>query len=301
MVLTNAIASLINSLIGMMPARTIVMPITKQSAAAMGLSAGSPVCVSFKANAVHVIRCGVGHWMSVETAGLPYHLAADEYAARATVQKAREIMGTIEMMEAREARQRELARREEVVAIDRNKAEQFRKDSELLLMMFDELTTSDIAPIKRGFLLQDLLNRTFNLHEIVVFKSFQRNEGAEQNDGAFKVEGWHYLMECRWRKKLSDTQELDGLKGKIGRSGKQTMGLFLSINRWSDNVPHLLKQNPDKSILLMDGYDLRSVLYTPLDLKLRDFILAKAAKLSLDAEPFYSVKEYLIDLKDRHT
>jgi len=53
MVLTIAIASLINSLIGMMPARIIVMLITKQSAAAMGLSAGSPVCVSFKAYAVH--------------------------------------------------------------------------------------------------------------------------------------------------------------------------------------------------------------------------------------------------------
>ena len=53
MVLTIAIASLINSLIGMMPARTIIMPITKRSAAARGLSAGSPVWVSFKADAVH--------------------------------------------------------------------------------------------------------------------------------------------------------------------------------------------------------------------------------------------------------
>jgi len=53
MVLSTAIASLINSLIGMMPTRTIVMLITKQSAAAMGLSAGSPICVSFKAAAVH--------------------------------------------------------------------------------------------------------------------------------------------------------------------------------------------------------------------------------------------------------
>jgi molybdopterin-binding protein len=58
MVLTIAIASLINSLIGMTPARAIVMLITKRSAAAMGLSAGSPVCVPFKAAAVHMIRQG---------------------------------------------------------------------------------------------------------------------------------------------------------------------------------------------------------------------------------------------------
>src|SRR6266487_6331603 len=43
-----------------------------------------------------------------------FHLADDEFAARATVQKAREVLGTIEMMEAREARQRELARKEEL-------------------------------------------------------------------------------------------------------------------------------------------------------------------------------------------
>ena len=80
------------------------------------------------------VQYGGWHCTSTGAAGLPYHLAADEYAARATVRKAREIMGTIEMMEAREARQRELARREEVAAIDRKKAEQFRKDSEPLLI-----------------------------------------------------------------------------------------------------------------------------------------------------------------------
>ena len=35
------------------------------------------------------------------------------------------------------------------------------------------------------------------------------------------------------------------------------MGVFLSVNGWSENVPQLLKQNSEKSILLMDGYDLR--------------------------------------------
>ena len=102
-------------------------------------------------------------------------------------------------------------------------------------------------------LLQDLLNRVFDLHQIPVVRSFVRNDGAEQIDGAFKLEGWHYIVECRWRKKLADIRELDGLKGQIDRSGKQTMGVFLSINGWSDNVPPLLKQNPDKSILLMEG------------------------------------------------
>src|SRR5689334_1593291 len=35
-----------------------------------------------------------------------FHLAENEFAARATVQKARELLGNIELMEAREAKQR---------------------------------------------------------------------------------------------------------------------------------------------------------------------------------------------------
>ena len=38
------------------------------------------------------------------------------------------------------------------------------------------------------------------------------------------------------------------------------MGLFLSVNGWSQHVVPLVKQNPDKSILLMEGFDLRTVL-----------------------------------------
>jgi hypothetical protein len=66
MILTIAIASLINSLIGMTPAHAIVMLITKQPAAAMELFAGSPVCVPFKAAAVDVMRGGHEAYRDVE-------------------------------------------------------------------------------------------------------------------------------------------------------------------------------------------------------------------------------------------
>jgi hypothetical protein len=222
-----------------------------------------------------------------------FHLADNEYAARATVQKAREVMGTIQLMEAREAEQRELARREELARLATEKQALFQKHSAILLMMFDELTKDTSDPQHRGFLLQELLTRLFDLHEIPVHKSFQRNDGGEQIDGAFKLEGWHYIVECRWRKKLADIRELDGLLGQVNRSGKQTMGLFLSINGWSENVAPLMKQNPDKTIFLMDGYDLRCVMERPLTLK--DFLSVKLSKLNLEGEPFYSARDYLAD------
>lgn len=219
-----------------------------------------------------------------------FHLAYDEYQARATVQKAREILGNIELMEAREKQQRDLARKEELARMERERADLFNRGLSLLLSMFDSLSSNSDTQ-KRGYMLEDLINRTFDLWEIPVYKSFKRNEGAEQIDGAFKIEGWYYLVECKWRQKLSDIRQLDGLKGQVDRSGKQSMGLFLSIEGWYENVPGLLKQNPDKSIILMDGYDFRMVLSGNADLK--DLILAKIGKLNLDAEPFYSVRDYI--------
>ncbi|HQE93480.1 MAG TPA: restriction endonuclease [Anaerolineae bacterium] len=166
----------------------------------------------------------------------------------------------------------------------------FKRQLELLLMMFDDLSKLD-DPQRRGFLLEDLLPRIFDLFSIPVIGSFRRNSGAEQIDGSFRLEGWHYLVECKWQEKLSDIRQLDSLYGKIARSGKQAMGMFLSINGWSSSVPSLLKQNPDKCIILMDGYDLRCVLSGQIDLQ--DFLLAKVGKLNDEGEPFLSAQQYL--------
>jgi hypothetical protein len=226
-----------------------------------------------------------------------FDLADDEFAARATVQKAIELMNNIESIEAINIRQDELTKKKEKEKREEEEKKTFRRESELLLMMFDEMSQSNNKQQNRGFLLQDFLTRVFNLYNITIQKNFQRNEGAEQIDGAFKLEGWHYLVECRWRCDPTNTRELDGLLGQIGRSGRQTMGLFLSINGWSENVPKLLKQNTEKSILLMDGYDLRTTLARQIDM--RAFINAKVSKLNLEAEPFFSVSDYLKELERR--
>jgi hypothetical protein len=164
--------------------------------------------------------------------------------------------------------------------------------SESLLRVFDEMAICS-EPLRRGYLLEDLLVRTFQLHQVDVVRSFKRNSGSEQIDAAFKLEGWHYLVECRWREKLADTRQVDGLRGQVQRSGKQTMGLFLSINGWSPHVPGNLKQNPDKSVLLMDGYDLRVVLEGRITL--RELLFAKLTHFNIEGEPFVSVTQIITD------
>ena len=67
------------------------------------------------------------------------------------------------------------------------------------------------------------------------------------------------------------------------------MGLFLSINGWSENVVPAMKQNPDKCIILMEGYDLRTVLANTIDL--RRLLKAKVRALNLDADPYFPVSK----------
>jgi hypothetical protein len=216
-----------------------------------------------------------------------YDLAQDEYKARAVVQKAREMAGVLAEADEREKVAHEKAAREraEQHKIDRESMQ--RKESALLLAQFDQASIDGDDPQSRGYLLQDLLTRLFVIHGIPVVRSFQRNSGAEQIDGAFELDGWHYIVECRWRAKLANIRELDGLYGQISRSGRQTMGLFLSINGWSEKLIAVMKQNPDKSILLMEGYDLRTVLAQSIDL--RRLLKAKIRALNLEAEPYFPV------------
>jgi hypothetical protein len=179
-----------------------------------------------------------------------------------------------------------------------NEKDEFIQKQKNLLSTFDDFATLSSASDtrRRGYLLEELLENTFRLYGIKTEKGFKRNNGGEQIDGAFSLEGWHYIVECKWTEKLADIRQLDSLYGKLNRSGKQTMGLFLSINGWSDNVVTLLKQNQDKSILLMDGYDLRCTLNYQIDLNLRKLILKKVSVLNFYSEPFYSAFKYINEL-----
>lgn len=177
----------------------------------------------------------------------------------------------------------------------RKKDENFSSVQSELLAEFDKFAALLGAQDKRqrGFLLENFLERVFSLYDIQTQKSFKRHEGGEQIDGAFKLESWYYLVECKWTQKLTDIRQLDSLYGKVGRSGKQTLGFFLSINGWSKNVAPLLKQNHDKSIILMDGYDLRCVLVEHNNLSLKDLILRKLECLNFEGEPFFSAADLI--------
>ena len=106
----------------------------------------------------------------------------------------------LEQVEQRQAIEREAARKEEMTRLERDRADLMQRQSELLLQMYDDLSRSDDFQ-RRGYLLEDLLTRLFDLHDIHSYSGFKRNNGGEQIDGAFTLGSWYYLVECRWRKR----------------------------------------------------------------------------------------------------
>ncbi|MGX5844970.1 hypothetical protein ACWGTI_30240 [Mesorhizobium sp. ArgA1] len=235
-------------------------------------------------------RAAVRNIIAIAADWSAFHLAQNEYQARAVVQKAREMRGILEGADAREREEAEALREAAVQQRRRDQRETVGRQSALLLAQFDQATMSSDHQ-QRGYFLEDLLNRTFDLHGIPVLRAFRRNGGGEQIDAAFELEGWHYIVECRWRVQLADIRQLDGLAGQVARSGRQTMGVFLSVEGWSDHVVPLLKQNPDKAIFLMEGFDLRAVLDQRVDL--RRLLKAKISALNLEADPYFSVAKIL--------
>jgi hypothetical protein len=114
----------------------------------------------------------------------------------------------------------------------------------------------------RGFELEKVLYDIFELFDLDPKASF-RNTG-EQIDGAFSLEGTDYLFEAKWQSFAVNASDLDSFNGKINRKLDNTLGLFLSINGFSNDAVQIYSAGRS-TILLMDGIDLLAVLENRID------------------------------------
>lgn len=104
-----------------------------------------------------------------------FHLANNEYDARGVVQKARELTGVLAERDAQEKAEHERAASERADRQRQGKEKTLRDQSALLLAQFDAASAGG-DPQHRGYLLQDLLNRVFDLHGLPASRAFQPNQ-----------------------------------------------------------------------------------------------------------------------------
>jgi hypothetical protein len=114
----------------------------------------------------------------------------------------------------------------------------------------------------RGFQLEKVMYDLFELFDLDPKASF-RNTG-EQIDGAFSLEGTDYLFEAKWQKTPANASDLDSFAAKIRRKLENTLGVFLSINSFSqDGID--AHSSGGTVVILMDGADLMAVFEERID------------------------------------
>ena len=120
-----------------------------------------------------------------------------------------------------------------------------------------------LPPRKRGYALERFMYDLFEALDLDPKASFKVL--GEQIDGSFSFETTDFLFEARWEASPTRRSEIDAFHGKISRKLDNTLGLFLSINGFSETA--IARYSGGRSLMiLMDGAHLAAVLERRIDL-----------------------------------
>jgi hypothetical protein len=117
---------------------------------------------------------------------------------------------------------------------------------------------------KRGYKLEKILKGLFEIFDLDPRASFKLI--GEQIDGAFTFDNTDYLLEAKWQKDPVDVGDLDRLQAKVSRKLENTLGLYVSVNGYSEDGLEAFKNNRPH-LYLVDGADLMAVLENRIDLQ----------------------------------
>ncbi len=142
---------------------------------------------------------------------------------------------------------------------------------------------------KRGFALEKLLRELFELFDLDPKASFKII--GEQIDGAFTFNNIDFLLEAKWEKDSIGSKELYGFDGKLKSKLENTLGLYLSINGFSEDGVTAYSGSGRRLIILTDGADLMAVLDGRI--KLDELLLRKRRHASQTGQIYLRIHEIL--------
>lgn len=180
-------------------------------------------------------------------------------AARASVQALQKLTAAHEALfdEQKKMEERRRKAHEEMLRTTavRAKLDEFTKEYFKLLC--------SVEPQQRGYRLEKIIRELFELFDLDPRASFKIV--GEQIDGAFTFDATDYLFEGKWQQEPVGASDLDVLAGKLSRKLDNTLGLFLSINGFSEDGVKA-HSSGRRLMLLMDGSDIMAVLEGRIDL-----------------------------------
>jgi hypothetical protein len=137
-------------------------------------------------------------------------------------------------------------------------ADKSRAFSESLAKLRDQFLTMHAStnPQARGKKFEDLINELFGLFDLEPRAAYSLER--EQIDGSFSFETDDYIMEARWWNEPIGRGHLDVFARKIERKGKNALGLFISVNGYTQDA--LEEYSSSTPFITMDGMDFTIIL-----------------------------------------
>jgi len=178
----------------------------------------------------------------------------------------------------------------------RRQAEDQRKKKQYFSQRHEELRTRFLslhAQLDRqnsGYGLEELLYQVFDLYELEPRGAFRIS--GEQIDGAFVHDGTDFLLEVKWQKHQVNLEALRDLDGAVASNLDNTLGLFLSVNGFSQDALERYGKGSRPRLVCMDGADLMAVLEGQIDL--RDLLRRKRAIASQRGEIFVPISRIML-------
>jgi restriction system protein len=144
-------------------------------------------------------------------------------------------------------------------------------------------------PHQRGKALEGILNRLFQVHELLVREAFVVTGGEkgvlEQIDGAIELDGTIYLVEMKWwDHKLGRSEVANHLVSVYGRAG--VGGIFISASGYHGSAIEVVKSAlAERVIALVELEEIVAVL--DRDRSLTEMLRAKIREAKLNKRPLW--------------
>ncbi|MGO1408633.1 MAG: restriction endonuclease [Brachybacterium sp.] len=134
-------------------------------------------------------------------------------------------------------------------------ARRFADDLAGLKVRFLQLQAT-ASPQRRGLELEPFLAKLLSLFDLEPRLSY--TTPLEQIDGSFRLNSHDYIIEAKWQTKPVSREAVDTFASKIGRKGKNALGLFVAVNGLSSVAREAHRERTP--FITMDGADLYAVL-----------------------------------------
>jgi len=176
----------------------------------------------------------------------------DAQTAKKKIEKLKELIGRKTKAQEVSEQKKERELREKQV---KKKVQELENLRDEFYSMCKDLNN---ASQKRGYQLQDFIQRLFTYFNIEIIDSF-RLEG-EEIDGAFKFEGDNYIFEAKWQDKQTAINQLYVFAQKVESKAMYSRGVFFSINGYSEEAISMLKLGRVQKTILFDSRDFIAII-----------------------------------------